>query len=284
MFMMLIVTGVGSLIVAYSLGYMDGDDEERRYFAYMSLFVWSMLMLVQGGNLLFLLIGWGLVGLSSYLLIGFHHERPSAVAAAKKAFIMNAFGDATMALAFFLLIQKTGSLDFDVVFAKAPGLSQTVADAGRARPARRRGREVGAAAAPDLAPGRDGGPDAGQRADPRGDDGHRRRLPDRPHARRCSSWRRTCRTSAAGLGTATLLMAGLIALVQTDIKRVIAYSTMSQIGYMFLGAGIGAYANAMFLLMAHAFFKALLFLGAGDRHPRARRASRTSARWAASGS
>ena len=119
MMMMLIVTGVGSLIVAYSLGYMDGEDEERRYFAYMSLFVWSMLMLVQGGNLLFLLIGWGLVGLSSYLLIGFHHERPSAVAAAKKAFIMNAFGDATMALAFFLLIQKTGSLDFGVVFSKA---------------------------------------------------------------------------------------------------------------------------------------------------------------------
>ena len=110
--MMLIVTGVGSLIVAYSIGYMDGEDEERRYFAYMSLFVFSMLMLVQGGNLLFLLVGWGLVGLSSYLLIGFHHERPSAVAAAKKAFIMNAFGDATMALAFFLLIQKTGSLDF----------------------------------------------------------------------------------------------------------------------------------------------------------------------------
>src|SRR6478736_1885674 len=123
--MMLIVTGVGSLIVAYSVGYMDGEDEERRYFAYMSLFVWSMLMLVQGGNLLFLLIGWGLVGLSSYLLIGFHHERPSAVAAAKKAFIMNAFGDATMALAFFLLIQKTGSLDFTTVFTAAPGLSST---------------------------------------------------------------------------------------------------------------------------------------------------------------
>ena len=114
--MMLIVTGVGSLIVAYSLGYMDGDDEERRYFAYMSLFVFSMLMLVQGGNLLLLLVGWGLVGLSSYLLIGFHHDRPSAVAAAKKAFIMNAFGDATIALALFLLIQKTGSLDYGTVF------------------------------------------------------------------------------------------------------------------------------------------------------------------------
>src|SRR5206468_8529325 len=124
--MMLIVTGVGGLIVLYSIGYMHGDDEERRYFAYMSLFVFSMLLLVQGGNLLLLLAGWGLVGLSSYLLIGFWHERPSAVAAAKKAFIMNAFGDATMALALFLLIQQTGSLDYGVVFAKAGGLSQTV--------------------------------------------------------------------------------------------------------------------------------------------------------------
>src|SRR5438874_738341 len=110
--MMLIVSGVGALIVAYSIGYMDSDDEERRYFAYMSLFVFSMLLLVQGGNLILLLAGWGMVGLSSYLLIGFWHERPSAVAAAKKAFVMNAIGDATMALALFLLIQKTGTLSF----------------------------------------------------------------------------------------------------------------------------------------------------------------------------
>src|SRR6478672_2685319 len=116
MMMMLIVTGVGSLIVAYSIGYMDGDDEERRYFAYMCLFVFSMLMLVQGGNLLILLVGWGLVGLSSYLLIGFWHHRPQAIAAAKKAFIMNAFGDATMALALFVLIQRTGSLSVPAVF------------------------------------------------------------------------------------------------------------------------------------------------------------------------
>ena len=99
--MMLVVAGVGSLIVAYSVGYMDGEDEERRYFAYMSLFVFSMLLLVQGGNLLLLLAGWGMVGLSSYLLIGFYQERASAIAAAKKAFMMNAFGDATMALALF---------------------------------------------------------------------------------------------------------------------------------------------------------------------------------------
>src|SRR5207245_6991521 len=124
-FMMLIVAGVGALIVAYSIGYMDGDDEERRYFAYMSLFVFSMLLLVQGGNLLLLLAGWGLVGLSSYLLIGFWHERPTAVAAAKKAFVMNAVGDATMALAFFVLIAHSGSLSFVTSFATAGQLSST---------------------------------------------------------------------------------------------------------------------------------------------------------------
>ena len=97
--MMLVVTGVGGLIVLYSNGYMAGDDEERRYFAYMALFVFSMLMLVMGGNLLLLLVGWGLVGLASYLLIGFYHDRSSAIAAAKKAFVINAIGDAAMALA-----------------------------------------------------------------------------------------------------------------------------------------------------------------------------------------
>src|SRR3979411_464996 len=99
---------------------MDGDDEERRFFAYMSLFVFSMLLLVQSGNLLILLAGWGLVGLSSYLLIGFWHEKPSAVAAAKKAFVMNAIGDATMALSFFVLILHTGSLSFDFAFNAHP--------------------------------------------------------------------------------------------------------------------------------------------------------------------
>ncbi len=113
--MMLIVSGVGGLIVLYSIGYMHGDNEERRYFAYIAFFVFSMLLLVEGGNLLLLLVGWGLVGLSSYLLIGFWHERPSAVRAAKKAFVMNAFGDATMALAFFVLIAHAHSLSFHVL-------------------------------------------------------------------------------------------------------------------------------------------------------------------------
>ena len=180
--MMLIVSGVGGLIVLYSIGYMDGDPEERRYFAYMSFFVFSMLLLVQAGNFLLLLVGWGLVGLASYLLIGFWHERPEAVAAAKKAFVMNAFGDATMALAFFVLMWQTGTLNFGVSFEGAAGLSQTAVNARRARPARRRGREVGADPAPHVAARRDGGPDPGLGADPRRDDGHRRRLPDRPRA------------------------------------------------------------------------------------------------------
>ena len=110
-FMMLIVSGVGSLIVAYSIGYMDGDDEERRYFAYMALFVFSMLLLVEAGNLLILLAGWGLVGLSLVPADRLRARAAGAVAAAKKAFIMNAFGDATMALALFLLIQQTGTLE-----------------------------------------------------------------------------------------------------------------------------------------------------------------------------
>jgi NADH-quinone oxidoreductase subunit L len=262
MMMMLIVSGVGSLIVAYSIGYMDGEDEERRYFAYMSLFVFSMLMLVQGGNLLILLVGWGLVGLSSYLLIGFWHQRPEAVAAAKKAFIMNAVGDATMALAFFLLIQKTGTLEFGLAFSKAHGLSSTVLNLLAL------GLLGGAVAKSAQLPLQTWLPDAMEGPTPVSALIHAATMVTagvylivRTHP--LFELAPRIEDLAAGLGAATLLMAGLIALVQTDIKRVIAYSTMSQIGYMFLGAGLGAYANAMFHLMTHAFFKALLFLAAG---------------------
>ena len=122
--MMLIVSGVGGLIVWYSMGYMAGDDEERRYFAYMSLFVFAMLMLVEAGNFLLLLVGWGLVGLASYLLIGFWHQRPEAVAAAKKAFVMNAIGDATFALALVLLIWETGTLEYFAAFDQVDGLRE----------------------------------------------------------------------------------------------------------------------------------------------------------------
>ena len=262
-FMMLIVSGVGALIVGYSIGYMDGEDEERRYFAYMALFVFSMLLLVQGGNLLMLLVGWGLVGLSSYLLIGFHHERPSAVAAAKKAFIMNAFGDATMALAFFLLIQRTGSLAFESSFDWAGG-----AEGSWAVNLVALGLLGGAVAKSAQLPLQTWLPDAMEGPTPVSALIHAatmvtagvyllvRTAPIFEAAPRIQDL-------AAGLGAATILLAGLIALVQVDIKRVIAYSTMSQIGYMFLAAGLGAYTSSMFHLMTHAFFKALLFLAAG---------------------
>jgi NADH-quinone oxidoreductase subunit L len=260
--MMLIVAGVGSLIVAYSIGYMDGDDEERRYFAYMSLFVFSMLMLVQGGNLLLLLVGWGLVGLSSYLLIGFWHERPSAVAAAKKAFVMNAFGDATMALGFFVLIQKTGTLEYGLAFQRSHGLSSTVLNLVAL------GLLGGAVAKSAQLPLQTWLPDAMEGPTPVSALIHAATMVTagvylivRTHP--LFELAPRVEDLAAGLGAATLLIAGLIALVQTDIKRVIAYSTMSQIGYMFVGAGLGAYANAMFHLMTHAFFKALLFMAAG---------------------
>ncbi len=262
--MMLIVTGVGGLIVWYSMGYMAGEDEERRYFAYMALFVFSMLMLVQGGNLLLLLVGWGLVGLASYLLIGFYHERPEAVAAAKKAFVMNAIGDAAMALGLFLLIAKTGSLDFSTTFdaASSGELSSSTANLVAL------GLLGGAVAKSAQLPLHTWLPDAMEGPTPVSALIHAATMvtagvylivrahplfeaaPDVQHL-------------AAILGAVTLLVAGVIALVQNDIKRVIAYSTMSQIGYMFLGAGIGAYSAAMFHLMTHAFFKALLFLAAG---------------------
>jgi NADH-quinone oxidoreductase subunit L len=259
--MMLIVAGVGSLIVAYSVGYMDGEDEERRYFAYISLFVFSMLLLVEGGNLLLLLAGWGMVGLSSYLLIGFHQDRPTAVAAAKKAFVMNAFGDATMALALFLLIQHTGHLDYAGVFAASPH-GGTVANLIAL------GLLGGALAKSAQIPLHTWLPDAMEGPTPVSALIHAATMVTagvylivRTHPLFENAY--VIQDLAAGLGAATLLMAGLIALVQTDIKKVIAYSTMSQIGYMFVGAGLGAYPSAMFHLMTHAFFKALLFLAAG---------------------
>ena len=262
MLMMLIVTGVGSLIVAYSVGYMDGEDEERRFFAYMAFFVFSMLLLVEGANLVLLLAGWGLVGLASYLLIGFHHERPSAIAAAKKAFVMNAVGDATMALAIFLLFWQTGVVDFAGVFERVDGLSDTVVTLAAL------GLLGGAVAKSAQLPLQTWLPDAMEGPTPVSALIHAATMVTagvyllvRLHP--IYEAAEFVQHFAAGIGAVTLLVAGLIALVQTDIKRVIAYSTMSQIGYMFLAAGIGAYGNAMFHLMTHAFFKALLFLAAG---------------------
>jgi NADH-quinone oxidoreductase subunit L len=260
--MMLIVSGVGGLIVWYSMGYLAGDDEERRYFAYISLFVFAMLMLVQAGNFLLLLVGWGLVGLASYLLIGFWHHKPEAVAAAKKAFVMNAIGDATLALGLVLLIWETGTLDYAGVFADVDSLSPTMVNLIAL------GLLGGAIAKSAQIPLHTWLPDAMEGPTPVSALIHAATMvtagvyllvraspifeaaPDVQHL-------------ASILGAITLLVAGFVALVQWDIKRVIAYSTMSQIGYMFLAAGIGAYGYAIFHLMTHAFFKALLFMSAG---------------------
>ena len=260
--MMLIVSGVGGLIVWYSMGYLAGDDEERRYFAYISLFVFSMLLLVQAGNFLLLLVGWGLVGLASYLLIGFWHYKPEAVAAAKKAFVMNAIGDATLALGLVLLIWETGTLEYSGVFEQVDGLSSTIVTLVAL------GLLGGAVAKSAQIPLHTWLPDAMEGPTPVSALIHAATMvtagvyllvraspifeaaPDVQHL-------------AAILGAITLLVAGFVALVQWDIKRVIAYSTMSQIGYMFMAAGIGAYGYAIFHLMTHAFFKALLFMSAG---------------------
>ncbi|MBA2331554.1 MAG: NADH-quinone oxidoreductase subunit L [Actinobacteria bacterium] len=260
--MMLIVSGVGGLIVLYSVGYMEGDPEERRYFAYMSFFVFSMLLLVQAGNFLILLVGWGLVGLASYLLIGFWHERREAVAAAKKAFIMNAFGDATMALAFFVLIWQTGTLEFVGAFEGAEAMSSTALNLVAL------GLLGGAVAKSAQIPLHTWLPDAMEGPTPVSALIHAATMVTAGvylivRAHPLFELAPSIQDLAAGLGAITLLVAGLVALVQTDIKRVIAYSTMSQIGYMFLGVGLGAYGSGMFHLMTHAFFKALLFMAAG---------------------
>ena len=260
--MMLIVSGVGGLIVLYSVGYMDGDPEERRYFAYMSFFVFSMLLLVQAGNFLILLVGWGLVGLASYLLIGFWHERTEAVAAAKKAFIMNAFGDATMAVAFFVLIWQVGTLEFAQAFEGAELMSSTALNLVAL------GLLGGAVAKSAQIPLHTWLPDAMEGPTPVSALIHAATMVTAGvylivRAHPLFELAPSIQDLAAGLGVLTLLVAGLIALVQTDIKRVIAYSTMSQIGYMFLGVGLGAYGSGMFHLMTHAFFKALLFMAAG---------------------
>jgi NADH-quinone oxidoreductase subunit L len=264
-FEMLVVSGVGFLILSYAVGYMAGDTEERRYHAYKALFVFSMLLLVQAGNLLLLLAGWGMVGLSSYLLINFWHHRPQAVEAGKKAFIMNALGDATFALALFILIQQTGALDFATVFERA---DEALGESSALAVLVGLGLLGGAVAKSAQVPLHTWLPDAMEGPTPVSALIHAATMVTAgvyliARASPLFELAPVVHDLAAILGAVTLLLAGLVALVQTDIKRVIAYSTMSQIGYMFLGAGLGAYAAGMFHLLTHAFFKALLFLAAG---------------------
>ena len=227
--MMLVVSGVGGLIVWYSMGYMAGDEEERRFFAYMSLFVFSMLLLVQAGNFLLLLVGWGLVGLASYLLIGFWHKRPEAVAAAKKAFVMNAIGDATFALAIVLLVWNTGTLELLGVFGEVDALSGTTVNLVAL------GLLGGAVAKSAQIPLHTWLPDAMEGPTPVSALIHAATMVTAGvyllvRAHPIFEAAPDIQSLAAILGAVTLLVAGLVALVQWDIKRVIAYSTMSQIG------------------------------------------------------
>ena len=264
--MLLVVTGVGFLIHAYSVGYMHGDREERRFFAYLNLFVFSMLLLVLAGDFIILLAGWGMVGLSSYLLIGFWWDRPAAVAAAKKAFIMNAIGDIGIALGIFVIWNHVHATDYLTVFGQAGGAgipigSQTANWIALLL-------LVGAVAKSAQLPLQTWLPDAMEGPTPVSALIHAATMVTAGVYLVARMW--PLYTAApdvsdlvALIGAATLTMAGLIALVQTDIKRVIAYSTMSQIGYMFCAVGIGAYSAGIYHLLTHAFFKALLFLGAG---------------------
>jgi NADH-quinone oxidoreductase subunit L len=264
--MLLVVTGVGFLIHAYSIGYMHGDREERRFFAYLNLFIFSMLVLVLAGDFVILLAGWGMVGLSSYLLIGFWWERPTAVAAAKKAFIMNAIGDIGIALALFVIWDHVHSTDYLTVFGQAGGAGIPIGSHTANWIALL--LLVGAVAKSAQLPLQTWLPDAMEGPTPVSALIHAATMVTAGVYLVARMW--PLYTAApdvsdlvALIGAATLTMAGLIALVQTDIKRVIAYSTMSQIGYMFCAVGIGAYSAGIYHLLTHAFFKALLFLGAG---------------------
>jgi NADH-quinone oxidoreductase subunit L len=263
--MILVVTGIGFLIHAYSVGYMHGDGEENRFFAYLNLFVFSMLLLVLAGNFVFLLAGWGLVGLSSYLLIGFWWQRPSAVAAAKKAFIMNAIGDVGMTLGIFVIWNHVHTVDYAVAFARAPGQIGSGSSAANWIAIL---LLVGAVAKSAQLPLQTWLPDAMEGPTPVSALIHAATMVTAGVYLVARMWplyslAPDVSDLVAIVGAATLTMAGLIALVQTDIKRVIAYSTMSQIGYMFCAVGMGAYSSGIFHLVMHAFFKALLFLGAG---------------------
>jgi NADH-quinone oxidoreductase subunit L len=269
------------LIFIYSLGYMAHDENFTRFFCFLSLFAAAMLGVVIANSLLLFFICWELVGLASYLLIGFWFQKPSAAAAAKKAFITTRIGDSGLLLGMLWLYSQAGTLLFYddgghgclEIRAGAPGPHHRrrhgVSTAIRPADFLRRGRQIRPGAAARLAAGRDGRPDAGQRADPRGHDGGRGRVSDRarlsadvddaPHGAG-----RIRLVVVTWVGAITAVFAASIAVAQNDIKRILAYSTVSQLGYMMMGLGVGGVAVGMFHLITHAFFKALLFLGAGS--------------------
>jgi NADH-quinone oxidoreductase subunit L len=264
--MTLVVTGVGSLIHIYSTGYMHEDKSYARYFAYLNLFLFFMLLLVLGRSLLVLFVGWEGVGLASYLLIGFWFEDPEKAAAGKKAFIANRIGDAGFLLGMFAIYVLMGTLDMDRV--NAAYASPTPAMLGMASVIGVL-LFIGACGKSAQIPLYVWLPDAMAGPTPVSALIHAATMVTAGVylvARMNGVFMHAPEASAlvAGIGVATAFFAATIATVQTDIKKVLAYSTISQLGLMFVAAGVGAYAVAIFHVVTHAFFKACLFLGAGS--------------------
>jgi NADH-quinone oxidoreductase subunit L len=264
--MMLIVTGVGALIHIFSVGYMHEDAGYARYFAYLNLFIFFMLTLVLGANFPVTLVGWDGVGLCSYLLIGFWFSEKVNADAGKKAFIMNRIGDFGFLVAMFLIWQHTGSLDYTTVFAKAP--TALVAGGGVVT-AITLFLFLGCTGKSAQIPLYTWLPDAMAGPTPVSALIHAATMVTAgvflvARSNVLFALAPTAQAVVAGVGALTALFAATIALKQWDIKRVLAYSTISQLGYMFLGVGTGAMAAGIFHLATHAFFKALLFLGSGS--------------------
>jgi NADH-quinone oxidoreductase subunit L len=265
-FMCLVVSGVSFLIHLYSVAYMTSDHGHARYFAYLNYFVFSMLLLVLAANFLILIIGWAFVGAASYLLISFWYRRDTAVHAGIKAFVINVIGDIGLVVAAFLILDHVGSLDFLPVFER---VDETFSMNDGTLIAVCLLILVGAFAKSAQLPLHTWLPDAMEGPTPVSALIHAATMVTagvyliaRTHP--LFELAPTAADIGAAIGCATLLFAGTVALAVTDLKRVIAYSTISQIGYMVMGVSIAAYSAGLFHLMTHAFFKALLFMGAGS--------------------
>jgi NADH-quinone oxidoreductase subunit L len=265
-FMCLVVSGVSFLIHVYSVAYMASDRGYARYFAYLNYFVFSMLLLVLAANFVLLIVGWAFVGAASYLLISFWYRRTTATYAGIKAFVMNVIGDVGLLIAAFLLLDETGTLDYGPIFERAPEVFGT--DDGTLIAACLL-ILVGAFAKSAQLPLHTWLPDAMEGPTPVSALIHAATMVTagvyliaRTHP--LFELAPTAADVGAIIGAATLLFAATVALAVTDLKRIIAYSTISQIGYMVLGVSVAAYGAGLFHLMTHAFFKALLFMGAGS--------------------
>jgi NADH-quinone oxidoreductase subunit L len=258
----LIITGVGFLIHVYSIGYMAGEHAFARFFAYLNFFVFAMLTLVLSDNFVGLLIGWGLVGLASYLLIGFYQERPSAVAASKKAFVINVVGDVGILYAVFVIVAKVGAIGYGDVFTRVGSFSQGELFAVCL------GLFIGCAAKSAQVPLHTWLPDAMEGPTPVSALIHAATMVTAGVyliARCAPLWNASsdARVMVGSIGALTAITGAVLGCAQWDIKRILAYSTMSQIGYMIMGVGVGAYDAGILHFLTHAFFKAQLFLGAG---------------------